>query len=415
MLYVTRLELHNIRRFPELVLEFAELGSSALLVGDNGDGKSTILRSLAMGLCDESSAAALFRELPGEFVRHGSDGDSFVEVELATFGGWKYRIRTHFKDVGGAFERIEQQHSIGRGNKFRRIHQDDFPWSEIFVTGYGPGIRSFGNEDYSSYLAVDAVYSLFRYDAALQSPELVIRRLVDEAGWRNVKRGRRTLARLAEALAELLHLQSTRAIKFDRRGITIAGPWGQEELAALGDGYRATTTWTLDLMSWWLLRNDQPAHEFNARDLAGIVIVDELEQHLHPRWQRTILPDLRELFPKIQFIVATHSPLIASSSEDVTVHRLVDGDHSVHLPYGWRAEDVYEMMGVPTSRAETFEDEVLEEFTRLDAKKLKRALSPAEAHRMRELRAELKRLPAEDPTRIGIELQNMIASLKATG
>src|SRR5207249_8632253 len=145
-----------------------------------------------------------------------------------------------------------------------------------------------------------------------------------EAGTRNATRGRHTLLKVRTALARLLKLRSAKAIELDRRGITIRGPWGREELAALGDGYRATTTWTLDLMSWWLLYGNQPAHDFDPSDLCGIVIIDELEQHLHPRWQRTILPQLRELYPKIQFVVATHSPLIASSCPDITVHRLMD-------------------------------------------------------------------------------------------
>ena len=71
-MYVRRLRLKNIRCFEEFELPFEPTGGSALLIGDNNAGKSTVLRSLAMGLCDQSSASALFRELPGEFVRRGS-------------------------------------------------------------------------------------------------------------------------------------------------------------------------------------------------------------------------------------------------------------------------------------------------------------------------------------------------------
>jgi energy-coupling factor transporter ATP-binding protein EcfA2 len=413
MLYLTRVALRNIRCFPELEIKFDEVGSSVLLVGDNGDGKSTVLRSLAMGLCDQSSAAALFRELPGKFVRRGSnEGDATVEVDLAGPGGWRYRIQSRFIALE-SFERIEQTHFQAQGSgRFRKVDQDEFPWSKIFVSGYGPGIRTFGNEDYSSYLAVDAVYSLFRYDTALQSPELVIRRLVDEASSRSSRRGHFTLQRLRETLVTLLHLRSPNAIELDRSGITVRGPWGREELAALGDGYRATTTWILDLISWWLLYDNEPAHQFSAAKITGIVIVDELEQHLHPRWQRTILPRLRELFPQIQFIIATHSPLVASSSPDITVHGLERSEHTTYRPYGWRAEDVYEMMGVPTSRSASFQDEVIAEFDRLDEKRLTERLSAAEKKQFRRLKAALNILPPEDPTRISIQLNNMVKSLK---
>jgi predicted ATPase len=412
VLYVTRLELQNIRRFSSLIIDFNEPGCCALIVGDNGDGKSTVLRSLAMGLCDQSSAAALFRELSGEFVRRDSyKEESFVQVDLARPGGWRYRIRTDFIALD-AFERIQQTYFRARGGgEFSMIEQDAFPWSEIFVSGYGPGIRTFGNADYTYYLAVDAVYSLFRYDAALQSPELVIRRLVDQAGRRSVKKGKLTLKRLREALARVLGLKNADAIQMDRRGITMTGDWGREELAALGDGYRATTTWTLDLMSWWLLRDKEPAHEFDAADLGGIVIIDELEQHLHPRWQRTILPDLRDLFPNIQFIVATHSPLIASSCEDVTVHRLQKGEHTEHAPFGWRAEDVYDMMGVPTSRPDAFTQQ-LARLRELDDKRLRKCLSSKDRAELRRIEAELHSLPGADPILVTIRLQNLATQLK---
>ena len=413
MLYLTRLELRNIRCFPHLVINIGDPRCCTLLLGDNGDGKSTVLRSLAMGLCDQSSASALFRELPGEFVRRDSDDtEAYVQVDLASSAGWRYRIKTQFVALD-AFERIEQQHFRARGtDRFRSIDQDDFPWDKMFVSGYGPGIRSFGNADYSYYLPVDAVYSLFRYDAALQSPELVIRRLVDEAGQRAPRRGKQTLKRLRHALASILNLDGPQSIELTRRGIFVRGPWGREELTALGDGYRATTTWTLDLISWWLLYDDEPAHDFDAADLTGIVIIDELEQHLHPRWQRTILGQLRDLFPDIQFIVATHSPLVASSCRDTTVHRFENGEHTSYSPYGWRAEDVYEMMGVPTSRAPSFQQEVIAEFTRLDEKQLRQRLSSTELATFRRLRLELQRLPADDPTRLMIELRNMAKSLQ---
>lgn len=365
-----------------------------------------------MGLCDQSSAAALFRELPGEFVRRNSKGDSYVQVDLVGRSGLRYRIRTDFIALD-AFERIAQTHYRAKGRgAYRPVKQDDFPWSQTFVSAYGPGIRTFGNADYSYYLPVDAVYSLFRYDAALQSPELVIRRLVDEAGKRNATKGRHTLNRLQLALAKLLNLKRPSDIELTKRGIFIRGSWGREELAALGDGYRATTTWTLDLMSWWLLYDDEPAHEFNAADLAGIVIIDELEQHLHPRWQRTILPQLRVLFPQLQFIVATHSPLVASSCPDVAVHRLDGGKHTIHQPYGWRAEDVYEMMGVPTSRAETFDTEVLQEYARLDAKRLQSKLSRAEQRHLTDLGRQLAVLPGDDPVRLAQELENLAKRAK---
>ena len=59
------------------------------------------------------------------------------------------------------------------------------------------------------------------------------------------------------------------------------------------------------------------------------MIIDEIESHLHPRWQRRILPALKAALPKTQIIVATHSPFVISSTEDAIVH-ILDWDKKNH-------------------------------------------------------------------------------------
>ena len=51
----------------------------------------------------------------------------------------------------------------------------------------------------------------------------------------------------------------------------------------------------------------------------GLLLIDEAEDHLHPRWPKRLLPSIRELFPNLQLIVATHSPLILASVKDARV------------------------------------------------------------------------------------------------
>lgn len=62
----------------------------------------------------------------------------------------------------------------------------------------------------------------------------------------------------------------------------------------------------------------------------GIVLIDEVDMHLHPSWQRKILPTLLETFPAVQFIVTTHSPLVIANAETASVRALVDNE--VHTP-----------------------------------------------------------------------------------
>ena len=114
-MYIQKFYLKDIRCFGEITIDFEPIGASILILGDNGDGKSTILKSLAMGICDESSTAALFRELQGETVRRrkkqeevATGKSGFIEIELVNNNGYKYQIKTKITSLE-KFERVSQE------------------------------------------------------------------------------------------------------------------------------------------------------------------------------------------------------------------------------------------------------------------------------------------------------------------
>ncbi len=410
-LYVQRLILKDIRCFTHLEIQFRP-GESIVVIGDNGDGKSTVLRSLAMGICDQSSSSALFRELHGEYVRAGSrNGHGTIDVELTGGGRERYRIETHIQSLK-AFERVEQKLFRIHGKRMTTLTQDTFPWDRIFASGYGPGIRVQGTSDYDSYLTVDAVYPLFRYDVLLQNPELIVRRLIDAAKRkRGDKRAKEVLTEIKELLARVLQLDGPDHIYLEPDGIYVRGSSGKVGLSALADGFRGTVTWVLDLIGWWFVyRLKWRTTQF--QDVRGIVLVDEIEQHLHPRWQRNIVRLLTESFPHVQFIATTHSPLVASGCEGIPVHSLAHGMHSVEHPFGWLAEDVYQMMGLPTSRAEELA-RYLSRFEGLDLKRLRGEATASDFAALKDIRHRLNRMPQDDPVRLISELMNLRKSLKS--
>jgi len=81
----------------------------------------------------------------------------------------------------------------------------------------------------------------------------------------------------------------------------------------LSDGYRSMLSLSIDLLRW--LTKAFP-HQPNLMDCPGVVLIDELDTHLHPKWQREIGFWLREKFPNIQFIVGTHSPFLAQVADE---------------------------------------------------------------------------------------------------
>ena len=98
-----------------------------------------------------------------------------------------------------------------------------------------------------------------------------------------------------------------------------AEPWSE-----LSDGYHVFLSLVADIARRAVMLNQFDGAAAPER-VEGIVLIDELDLHLHPRWQRVVLPHLRAAFPRLQLIVTTHSPQVLSSAENRQVRRLVDG------------------------------------------------------------------------------------------
>ena len=96
-------------------------------------------------------------------------------------------------------------------------------------------------------------------------------------------------------------------------------PWSE-----LSDGYHVFIALVADIARRAVMLNEFDGADAPAR-VEGVVLIDELDLHLHPRWQREALPRLREAFPRLQFIISTHSPQVLSSAENRHARLLVNG------------------------------------------------------------------------------------------
>ena len=92
----------------------------------------------------------------------------------------------------------------------------------------------------------------------------------------------------------------------------------------LSDGYHVYIALVADIARRAVMLNEVDGADAPA-GVEGVVLIDELDLHLHPRWQRVVLPRLCEVFPRLQFVITTHSPQILSSAENRQVRRLVNG------------------------------------------------------------------------------------------
>ncbi len=125
----------------------------------------------------------------------------------------------------------------------------------------------------------------------------------------------------------------------------------------LSDGYRNVVSLVADLA--WRAATLNPFDGADAGIRAvGVVLIDEIDLHLHPSWQRRIVPDLRRAFPQLQFVVTTHSPQVVASVHQDAIRQLADGAViDQHAPVEGRdsnslLEDLFGVPARPTWAAE---------------------------------------------------------------
>lgn len=180
---------------------------------------------------------------------------------------------------------------------------------------------------------------------------------------------------------------------------------GDMRFDELGFGYQTTLTWLADFCK--RMFELYPDAE-NPLQEEAVVLVDEIDLHLHPKWQRDLVPTLSKIFPNVQFIVTTHSPHVLQSMEDVNLYVLRRDAESGEVAFkhcprsdfrGWSVEDILsETMGLGEKIHSDYYNLQVENFNKaLDEEDLQQAIKAYE---------ELDRLmKADDPLRRMFDLQ----------
>lgn len=141
------------------------------------------------------------------------------------------------------------------------------------------------------------------------------------------------------------------------------GQWVQ--LRNLSDGYKGIISLTADI-AYRAIKLNPHLGERAVVDSVGIVLIDEIDMHLHPKWQRHIVEDLKRTFPRIQFIVTTHSPFIVQSLKAHEVINL-DGNKLSENPDVLTIEENALFMGVLDDNSDKFDrkEKLATEYLRL--------------------------------------------------
>lgn len=424
-MYLRSVEIANVRSIRKLRMTFKKNGYAGwhVVIGDNGSGKSTLVRAVALALVGADEASAL-RENWSEWLRRGkSRGHISVEIDddphfdKATGSGRHSRgafveARLGFhpskspRDGGVELYRMKQ--------RSKTVKPDRYIWGKgqgWFCASYGP-FRRFtgGNKDYEKLFwsnpRLAPHLSAFGEGVALTEcldwlQSLHVKNLEGKTEDGSIKELKTFLngAGLLPYDTRLDSVTSDAVVFRDGDGCDVS-------VENLSDGYRSILSLTLELVRQ-MVRVYGPDQVFQciregqmAIDLPGVVLIDEVDAHLHPSWQRRVGDWFRKYFPKVQFIVTTHSPLICHSAETGSVWRLrapgadtpqgkVTGLELKRLLFGsvLEAYDT-EMFGRDVTRSPS-STEKLERLAQLNVKSLAGQLSGRDRREQEELRAML--------------------------
>jgi uncharacterized protein (TIGR02646 family) len=375
---IERIEIKNFKIIEKLDIsipvETAEKGSWLVLLGENGTGKSSILQAVALALVGKRHRARL--KLRGSaYVRHGT-ASGFVKVHLT---GSPEPVELHFR----------------KGSSQFTANPDD---PKALLLGYGATRllpRNGANSTVRPSSAAERVeatnaYNLFNPFIPLNDATPWLWKLKDEE-----------FDRLARSLKDLMLLKpKDRLVRNPRnkKRIEVEAFGTLVTLEDLSDGYQSIVALTTDIMSVMRLR--WPAMEI----AEGIVLIDEIDAHLHPSWKMKIIQRLRTVFPRLQFLVTSHDPLTLRGlhAGEVIVMKADHRNRPVAVtdlpsPEGLRVDQLLtsEYFGL-NSTIDPATEEKFEEYYHLLAL---RKRSKAQEERLSALKSEMEKLELLGRTR----------------
>lgn len=332
-MYVKTLHIYAFKCFVKAALKLQYPGRKGLgvgspnnvnvILGDNGGGKSSVLRALAIAVLAPVLLQSGF--VPYRLVRRAKDASAPAEQALL-----KLSIVTDKRELAplsarGRSELLARIDKRERGD-LDRLHLEGTPNSPLadllyddtslafFVVGYG-ATRRVETGDYSESSARRSRGLRYRRVAGLFEDQVSLRPL---QSWLPKLEGTKRFDEVVAKLNELLPASVSFPGDFDKLSDQYLFNFKDavSPFSSLSDGFKSFIGWAGDLLGHLV---DVCPKGRQISDVPGIVLVDEVDLHLHPEWQRSVVPTLAKTFPKIQFVFTTHSPLVVSSVKQQNV------------------------------------------------------------------------------------------------
>lgn len=340
-MYLRTLTLENVKQIKNMTLDFVTPREGTprrltVLLGRNGTGKTTILRAIGMALGGPTAANQLAAAT--EFVPLGTAGKAAPaaaqageSIEGSSTPPWHVRIGVEVATrqvPGDGFDTQRWTVGLTTGSAYfdgddvarqvDRLRAERRPG--MFVAGYGTS-RVLPSPMTPFSLSVPIYGQLGSLFDSLEHGRLIATNFSDMLA--DTKAFARLVQRTLKHPALLPALRDVELrgkggvtsaaslVESRRFELELGGRAHKVPATWLSHGYQSTIAWVVDLLGR-IVVGEHEGRVVGPEDVRGVLLIDEIDLHLHPVWQRTILTGLLEAFPNLQIVATTHSPMVVA-------------------------------------------------------------------------------------------------------
>lgn len=432
MIYLKSLEIENVRCFGkkqriDFTSQDGKISRWTVILGDNGTGKTTLLRSIVSLLPTPqsflgkrtASDTAYDLSINGAWrnawdLKH-KEGENPSSMSLmiaeceVPFGNEEFELPLAY--YINHLQRAEASYISSKTSTF-----DTKICSPVYCFAYGAN-RKMAEQSLSGDSFSNTSETLFKDDALLQNSSEYFLRLDYETA--KSRKSSDEKNRVKELLLKVLPegVKDVDVVKSGRllREVRVKTDFGWVNLNDLSLGHKTTIAWLIDFATKMIYYHEKAENPF---DEPAILILDEIDLHMHPAWQREIIENLTKIFTKTQFIVTAHSPLIVQAALDSNLVLLKKKKDEIkvynepQIVNSWRIDQVLtsDLFGLKDARSKQVEKDLSKRRRLL----LKEEPNQSDKRELHELELKIGEIPVAETPEYMEAMEIILKSSKRT-